>query len=122
MKSLEKNNKLYSLKQRKKGQLGMQVAAKNIKKWKAELLKGLTNPFTYGSVPITGPILFLDNCSAHPNDEELVSDVVKIIAKYFPPNVTALIQPMDQGLLESIKRVYRKYILRGFVCQMTFTI
>ena len=71
---------------------------------------------------ITGPILFLDNCNAHSNDEELVSDDGNIIAKFFPPNVTALIQPMDQGLLESIKRVYRKYILRGFVCQMTFTI
>ena len=29
-------------------------------------------------------ILFLDNCSAHPSEEELVSDDGKIIAKFFP--------------------------------------
>ena len=67
-------------------------------------------------------ILFLDNCSAHPSEEELVSDDGKIIAKFFPPNVTPLIQPMDQGVLEAIKRRYRKSILRDLVSQSTFTI
>ena len=67
-------------------------------------------------------ILFLDNCAAHPSEKELVSDDGKIIAKFLPPNVTALIQPMDQGVLESIKRVYRKSILRDLVSQSTFTI
>jgi len=47
-------------------------------------------------------ILFLDNCAAHPSEEELMSDDGKIMAKFLPPNVTALIQPMDQGVLESI--------------------
>ena len=51
-----------------------------------------------------------------------MSDDGKIIAKFLPPNVTALIQPMDQGVLESIKRVYRKSILRDLVSQSTFTI
>ena len=46
----------------------------------------------------------------------------KITAKFLPPNVTALLQPMDQGVLESIKRVYRKSILRDLVTQSTFTI
>ena len=32
----------------------------------------------------------------------------KITAKFLPPNVTAVLHPMDQGVLESIKRVYRK--------------
>ena len=45
-------------------------------------------------------VFLLDNCSAHPDEEELVSADKKVIAKYLPPNVTALIQPMDQGVLE----------------------
>ena len=57
-------------------------------------------------------ILFIDNCAAHPGEEKLISDDGKIIAKFFPPNVTSLIQPMDQGILESLKRLYRKFILR----------
>jgi hypothetical protein len=56
-------------------------------------------------------VLLLDNCSAHPNEEELVSGDGKIIARYLPPNVTSLIQPIYQGVLESIKRRYRKKIL-----------
>ena len=57
-------------------------------------------------------ILFLDNCSAHPPEDILVSDDGKIVSKFFPANVTALIQPMDQSVLEKVKRNYRKRILR----------
>ena len=60
-------------------------------------------------------LLLLDNCSAHPSEDELVSSSGLITAKFLPPNVTALIQPMDQGVLESIKRRYRKSILRDLV-------
>ena len=49
-----------------------------------------------------------------------------MMAKSLPsspsPNVTPLIQPMDQGVLEAIKRRYRKSILRNLVSQLTFTI
>ena len=62
-------------------------------------------------------ILFLDNCSAHPGEDVLVSDDRKIIAKFFPPNVTSLIQPMDQGILECLKRKYRKAILKRILCE-----
>lgn len=31
---------------------------------------------------------------------------------YLPPNVTSLIQPMDQGVIETFKRLYRKELLR----------
>ena len=60
-------------------------------------------------------VLVLDNCSAHPNEDELVSSDGKIIAKFLPPNVTSLIQPMDQGVLESLKRRYRRKILEELV-------
>ena len=49
--------------------------------------------------------MFLDNCSAHPSENELMSADGKITAKFLPPNVTALLQAMDQGVLEAIKRV-----------------
>ena len=66
--------------------------------------------------------LFFDNCSAHPSEDELISADGKTTAKFLPPNVSAFIQPMDHGVLESIKRVYRKSILKDLVLQSTFTI
>ncbi|XP_065892463.1 tigger transposable element-derived protein 2-like [Dysidea avara] len=62
-------------------------------------------------------MLLLDNCSAHPDEEELVSNDKKVVAKFLPPNVTAFIQPMDQGVLSSIKRRYRRKILEDLVLQ-----
>ncbi len=50
-------------------------------------------------------ILFLDICSAHPSEELLVSPDGLIMAKFLPPNLTSLIRPMDQGLLESLKKI-----------------
>ena len=44
--------------------------------------------------------------------KDLVSEDGKITAHYLPPNVTSLIQPMDQGVLEALKRRYKKKILR----------
>ena len=54
-------------------------------------------------------IFLLDNCSAHPNADELVSTDGKIKAVFLPPNVTSLIQPMDQGILEALKRLTEGY-------------
>ena len=55
--------------------------------------------------------------SAHPSEDELVSADGKITAKFLPQNVTALVQPIDKSVLESIKRVYRKSVLRDFILQ-----
>ena len=66
--------------------------------------------------------MFLDNCSAHPSEEELILLDGTITVKFLPPNVTAILQPTDQGVIQSIKRVYRKSILRDFVTQSTFII
>ena len=60
-------------------------------------------------------VLLLDYCSAHPDEEELVSSDKKVVAKFLPLNVTALIQPMDQGVLSGIKRRYRRKILEDLV-------
>ena len=62
-------------------------------------------------------VLLLDNCSAHPDEEELISADGKVIVKFLPPNVTSLIQPMDQGVLVAIKQRYRRKILEELVFQ-----
>ena len=58
-------------------------------------------------------VLLLDNCRAHPPAEDLV--VGNIFAVYFPPNVTSVIQPMDQGVIQNFKINYRKSFLRKLV-------
>ena len=60
-------------------------------------------------------VLVLDNCPAHPDAQELVNE--NIVAKYLPPNVTSLIQPMDQGVLESLKRRYKKKLLHRLLIE-----
>ena len=60
-------------------------------------------------------VLVLDNCSAHPEASELVSADGKIFAHFLPANVTSLIQPMDQGVLQAIKMRYRKKLLRNLI-------
>ena len=46
-------------------------------------------------------ILLLDDCRAHPPANELVSG--NVFATSLPPNVTSLIQLMDQGIISNIK-------------------
>ena len=57
-------------------------------------------------------LLLVDNAPCHPSIEILnaVYDYFKVV--YFPPNVTALIQPMDQGVIEKLKRLYKKQFLQ----------
>ncbi len=52
-------------------------------------------------------ILLLDNAPSHPDVESLCSSDGEISCVYLPPNTTSLIQPMDQGVLENIKRLYK---------------
>lgn len=61
--------------------------------------------------------LFLDNCSAHPEVADLTTDDGKMTAHYFRANITSLLQPMDQGVLESMKRIYRKNLLRDLIAK-----
>ncbi|GBN46284.1 hypothetical protein AVEN_143823-1 [Araneus ventricosus] len=53
----------------------------------------------------------MDNCTAHPEIKGLKS----ITVGYFPPNVTSILQPLDQGVIMSFKRNYRKLPLRRIV-------
>lgn len=55
-------------------------------------------------------ILLLDNATCHPV-EELKSDDGLIIAMNLPPNCTALIQPLDQNVINLVKLNYKKQLL-----------
>lgn len=54
-------------------------------------------------------VLLLDNAPTHPDPDELRDGDIK--AMFLPPNVTAICQPMDQGVLETLKRNYRRKLL-----------
>lgn len=55
-------------------------------------------------------LLLVDNALSHPAAEELKSR--GIIVKFLPSNTTSLIQSMDQGIIVSFKRHYKKLILQ----------
>jgi len=54
-------------------------------------------------------VLLIDNAPSHPDDLKLKDG--NIFVKFLPPNVTALIQPMDKGVIASMKKNYRTSFL-----------
>lgn len=52
-------------------------------------------------------LLLMDNCTAHP---KLVAP--NVISLFLPPNTTSLIQPMDQGVINSMKCHYRSAFIK----------
>ena len=64
-------------------------------------------------------LLLLDQCPAHPAAETLVSRDRKIVVHYLPKNTTALIQPLDQGIIHTFKRNYRRELLSSLITATT---
>ena len=58
-------------------------------------------------------LLLLDNAPSHLDIECLESNDGEITCLYLPPNTTSIIQPRDQGVLETVKRHYMTYC---YVC------
>lgn len=56
-------------------------------------------------------LLILDNCTAHPSVDSLSS----IELLFLPPNTTALCQPMDQGVIRSLKSHFRKHFIQQYI-------
>jgi hypothetical protein len=54
-------------------------------------------------------LVFIDNCSAHPENLEGKLQNIKIV--FLPPNTTSVLQPMDQGIIRNIKHFYRSKIV-----------
>lgn len=57
----------------------------------------------------------MDNAPSHPPEEELRSEDGQIMTMYLPPNVTPLIQPMDQNVIRLTKLYYRNSLLASIV-------
>ena len=51
----------------------------------------------------------MDNAPSHP--DSLNSDDNQITWFFLPANTTSLIQPLDQGVLEKVKRCYKRDLL-----------
>ena len=66
-------------------------------------------------------LLLMDNAPSHPSIQLLQSQDGNIKCLFLPPNTTSLIQPMDQGVLESTKRRCRKELLRKLLLADTTT-
>lgn len=60
-------------------------------------------------------LLLIDNAPSHPQEEISSDPNFKIL--FLPPNCTALIQPMDQNLIQNVKVAYRKKLLTHVVSQ-----
>ena len=58
-------------------------------------------------------MLILDNAPGHP--ENLCTEDEQIFAIFLPPNVTPLLQPIDQNVIQAIKLHYRKNLLKRIV-------
>jgi len=57
-------------------------------------------------------LLMVDNCPAHPNCQECLTNI-KLV--FLPPKTTSILQPMDQGVIRSLKNHYRRNVLRHAV-------
>ena len=56
-------------------------------------------------------LLLLDNAPSHPGSSTLTSSDGCVKTMFLPPNTTSVIQPMDQGILESCKRRFKRKLL-----------
>ncbi|XP_033222736.1 tigger transposable element-derived protein 4-like [Belonocnema kinseyi] len=52
----------------------------------------------------------VDNCPAHP--KVLIQTLKAIKVVHIPPNLTAKMQPMDQGIIQNLKVNYRQRIIK----------
>ncbi|EFN66481.1 Jerky protein-like protein-like [Camponotus floridanus] len=57
-------------------------------------------------------LLLIDNARSHVFTEHLNSINERCRVIFLPPDVTSLIQPMNQGIIEKLKKVYKKKLLR----------
>lgn len=56
-------------------------------------------------------LLFIDNCTAHNN----VPNMSNVTVIWFPPNMTSVIQPMDQGVIKNLKHFYRRLLVQNIM-------
>lgn len=57
-------------------------------------------------------VLVLDNCSAHCSADVLRTADGAFSTIFLPPNTTALLQPMDQNIIQMVKSNYKQKLMR----------
>lgn len=62
-------------------------------------------------------VLLLDNAPTHPEAVSLQSDDGNIKCIFLPANTTSLVQPMDQSVIETFKRRYRKKFIEALISE-----
>lgn len=58
--------------------------------------------------------LLIDNCSAH----HAVGQLKNIMIKFLPPNTTAKLQPLDQGIIKAFKVGYRRRLVQRLLINL----
>ena len=89
----------------------------NKKAWMTRLLffEWLKNFDYYVSLtPGRRVILLLDNCSAH-GRPDLLPLLSHVHVLYLPKNTTSRLQPLDAGVIASVKQRYRRFLVRRAV-------
>ncbi|GFW31518.1 tigger transposable element-derived protein 6 [Trichonephila clavipes] len=61
-------------------------------------------------------LLFLDNCTVYNNAPPLSN--VKL--KFFPPNSTSKLQPLDQGIIHNFKTFYRREVVKSILDNLEY--
>ena len=60
-------------------------------------------------------LLFIDNAPSHPHS---LSQLSNIKVAFFPPNATYKLQPLDLGIIQNVKLLYRKRLLRAVLAKV----
>ncbi|GFT25221.1 tigger transposable element-derived protein 6 [Trichonephila clavipes] len=61
-------------------------------------------------------LLFLDKCTVYHNAPPLSN--VKL--KFFPPNSTSKLQPLDQGIIHNFKTLYRREVIKSVLDNLEY--
>lgn len=60
-------------------------------------------------------LLLIDNAPCHPKDNVFQNDAIEIVTMCLPPNCTAILQPLDQNVINLTKQYYKKNLLTHLV-------
>lgn len=60
-------------------------------------------------------LLIIDNCTAHPRE---ITNLEAVKMEFLPPNVTSVLQPMDQGIIQCFKTNYRKKLVNEILISL----
>jgi hypothetical protein len=55
-------------------------------------------------------LLFVDNATSHVDLNQY-----NVAVRFLPPNLTSEVQPLDKGIIQSMKLQYRKQLMRAFI-------